>query len=141
MGWDALFDFLGAGGGLLILLQWLSGIPRRRLELKRDRKKTFRELLDDDMEQMNELMELYKTLQDENIQIQNRVSALERVVLLIEGCPTYHRCPARRLVQDYKAQFYYARTGQPRMGQKGQRYPRDNPTKPGDTPGPDGQPP
>lgn len=27
MGWDALFDFLGAGGGLLILLQWLSGIP------------------------------------------------------------------------------------------------------------------
>ena len=34
MGWDALFDFLGAGGGLLILLQWLSGIPRRRLELK-----------------------------------------------------------------------------------------------------------
>ena len=126
MGWDALFDFLGAGGGLLILLQWLSGIPRRRLELKRDREKTFRELLDDDMEQMNELMELYKTLQDENIQIQNRVSALERVVLLIE---------------DYKAQFYYARTGQPRMGQKGQRYPRDNPTKPGDTPGPDGQPP
>ena len=110
MGWDALFDFLGAGGGLLILLQWLSGIPRRRLELKRDREKTFRELLDDDMEQMNELMELYKTLQDENIQIQNRVSALERVVLLIEGCPTYHRCPARRLVQDYKAQFYYART-------------------------------
>ena len=89
MGWDALFDFLGAGGGLLILLQWLSGIPRRRLELKRDREKTFRELLDDDMEQMNELMELYKTLQDENIQIQNRVSALERVVLLIEGCPTY----------------------------------------------------
>ena len=49
MGWDALFDFLGAGGGLLILLQWLSGIPRRRLELKRDREKTFRELLDDDM--------------------------------------------------------------------------------------------
>ena len=55
MGWDALFDFLGAGGGLLILLQWLSSVPWRRLELKKGREKTYRDLLDGDLEQIKEL--------------------------------------------------------------------------------------
>lgn len=134
MGWDALFDFLGAGGGLLILLRWLSGVPWRRLELKKEREKTYRDLLDGDLEQIKEL-------RNEIFQLQEQVQAQDQRMALMVRCPSYNRCPVRHLVQDYKRKYYYPPSGQPRMGQKGQRYPRDNPTKPSNTPDPDGQPP
>ena len=36
MDWNALFNYLGTGGGLIVLLNWLAGLPllkrRKRLE-------------------------------------------------------------------------------------------------------------
>lgn len=38
MDWDALFGYLGTGGGLIVLLNWLAGLPllRRKNRLEKD---------------------------------------------------------------------------------------------------------
>ena len=65
MGWDAFFDFLGAGGGLLVLLRWLSDLPFVRLRLKGKREDTFRKMLEKDSQLINEL-------HDEVLQLKER---------------------------------------------------------------------
>ena len=30
MDWDALFNYLGTGGGLIVLLNWIAGLPLLR---------------------------------------------------------------------------------------------------------------
>ena len=41
MDWSVFFDFLGAGGGLMVLLKWLSDLPFVRLRLKGEREDAF----------------------------------------------------------------------------------------------------
>ena len=38
MDWDALFNYLGTGGGLIVLLNWIAGLPllRRKKALEKD---------------------------------------------------------------------------------------------------------
>ena len=134
MDWSELFNFLGAGGGLVVLLKWLTELPFVRLRLKGEREEAFRDMLDKDSELIGKLHGDILLLQE---QVSAQAQCLERLVL----CPSYSRCPARNVVQDYKSKFYHARTGQPQLGQKGKRMPRDNPTQPGGTPDPGGQPP
>jgi hypothetical protein len=134
MGWDAFFDFLGAGGGLLVLLRWLSDLPFVRLRLKGKREDTFRKMLEKDSQLINEL-------HDEVLQLKERFYAQEACLEKMVLCPVYDRCPARKFVQEYKAKYCYPPAGQPRLGQKGKRYPRDNTAQPGDAGGPGGQPP
>ena len=49
MDWSVFFDFLGAGGGLMVLLKWLSDLPFVRLRLKGEREDAFREMLEKDL--------------------------------------------------------------------------------------------
>ena len=55
MDWSVFFDFLGAGGGLMVLLKWLSDLPFVRLRLKGEREDAFREMLEKDSRLIDEL--------------------------------------------------------------------------------------
>mgnify|MGYP000512007747 CR=1 FL=1 len=44
MDWSVFFDFLGAGGGLMVLLKWLSDLPFVRLRLKGEGEDAFRDI-------------------------------------------------------------------------------------------------
>ena len=134
MDWSVFFDFLGAGGGLMVLLKWLSDLPFVRLRLKGEREDAFREMLEKDSRLIDEL-------HGEVLQLKERFYAQEACLEKLVLCPLYDRCPARRLVQEYKRKYYYPPVGQSRVGQKGKRYPRDNPTRPSGTQCPAGQPP
>lgn len=126
MDWSVFFDFLGAGGGLMVLLKWLSDLPFVRLRLKGEREDAFREMLEKDSRLIDEL-------HGEVLQLKERFYAQEACLEKLVLCPLYDRCPARRLVQEYKRKYYYPPVGQSRVGQKGKRYPRDNPTAGGDS--------
>lgn len=132
--WDAVFDYLGAGGGLIVLLNWLVRLPALRKRARQEEEEASRHIAEQDDKTI-------KTLYDEVRSFQERLAHLEGCLARIVVCPSYHRCPSRHLVQDYKRKYYYPPSGQPRVGQKGKRYPRDNPVQPGAAPGSGGQPP
>lgn len=80
----------------------------------------------------------------QNDEIRNLREALKRLEVVIQnllGCPHWPTCPARILVQDYKQKYFSKPNRQPRMAQKGQRYPRDNPDIAGGDVDSGGQPP
>lgn len=134
MDWDALFNYLGTGGGLIVLLNWIAGLPLLRKQKRLEKDDVSRHMAERDNEV---ILKLYDEIRD----FQARMSRLEGCIAKIVVCPMYDRCPARPLVQEYKRKYFYQRTGQSRVEQKGQRYPRDNPVQPGDAPDSAGQPP
>lgn len=134
MDWSELFNFLGAGGGLVVLLRWIAQLPFVRIRLRGKREEAFRDMLDKDSE-------LISKLHGDILQLQEQVRAQAQCLAKLVRCPSYDRCPARHVVQDYQTKFYPARTGQPQLGQKGKRKPRDNPTRPGGDPASGGEPP
>ena len=75
------------------------------------------------------------------ILLEEKVSGFLAVITHMEECRHYSACPARPVVQDYKRKYFRVPQRQPRMEQKGFRYPRDNPIQPGGVDNPDGQPP
>lgn len=95
MDWNALFNYLGTGGGLIVLLNWLAGLPllKRRKRLEKD--DVSRLMAEKDNET---IFKLYDEIRD----FQARMSRLEGCVAKIVVCPMYDRCPARHLVQDYR---------------------------------------
>ena len=105
MDWSVFFDFLGAGGGLMVLLKWLSDLPFVRLRLKGEREDAFREMLEKDSRLIDEL-------HGEVLQLKERFYAQEACLEKLVLCPLYDRCPARRLVQEYKRKSYYPPVGQ-----------------------------
>lgn len=78
---------------------------------------------------------------DEIRNLREAVARLEVVIQKLLGCPHWPACPARVLVQDYKQKYFRTADRQPRMEQKGKRYPRDNPGFDRGIDNPDGQPP
>lgn len=134
MDWDALFNYLGAGGGLIVLLNWVAGLPllRRKNHLEKD--DVSRLMAEKDNET---ILKLY----DEIRNFQARMSRLEGCIAKIVVCPVYDRCPARTLVQEYKRRYFPPGGRQPSVGQKGERRPRDRTASGDSSDGPDGQPP
>ena len=61
------------------------------------------------------------------------MSRLEAALSKLVICPMWNNCPARLLVQDYKRKYFYPPKRQPRVEQKGQHIPRDNPVEPGES--------
>lgn len=134
MDWDALFNYLGTGGGLIVLLNWLAGLPLLRRKNRLEKDDVSRHIAEKDNET---IVNLYDEIRD----FQVRMSRLEGCIAKIVVCPVYGRCPARTLVQDYKRRYFHPGGRQSPVGQKGERHPRDNPVAPGPADGPAGQPP
>lgn len=134
MDWDALFNYLGTGGGLIVLLNWIAALPLLRKKRKMEKDDVSRLMAEKDNQT---ILELYDQMREFRAGMFRLEGILERLV----DCPYWGRCPARVLVQDYKQKRYYKSTGQPRMGSKGKRHPRDNPVCYSDASDTDGQPP
>lgn len=134
MDWDALFGYLGTGGGLIVLLNWLAGLPLLRRKNRLEKDDVSRHIAEKDNET---ILNLYDEIRD----FQARMSRLEGCIAKIVVCPVYDRCPARTLVQDYKRRYFHPGGRQSPVGQKGERHPRDNPVAPGPADDPAGQPP
>lgn len=134
MEWDALFNYLGTGGGLIVLLNWIANLPLLRKKRKMEKDDVSRLMAEKDNQT---ILELYDQMREFRAGLFRLEGILERLV----DCPYFGRCPARVLVQDYKRKRHYKETGQPRVGSKRKRYPRDNPIQPGDIADIDGQPP
>lgn len=75
------------------------------------------------------------------ILLEKKASRFLSIITRMEECKRYAACPARPVVQDYKRKYFHAPVRQSELEQKGFRYPRDNPVKPGGVDCPDGQPP
>lgn len=135
MDWASLFDYLGAGGGLLVILNWLIALPAARKKARMDKDDVARHMETKDNQT---IVGLYDQIRE----FQERMARLEGCVAKMVVCPHYDRCPARHVVQEYKRDYFsrYAQ-GQPGMGQTGQRLPRSDTGKVGDDGDPDGQPP
>lgn len=120
--------------GLLNILQWafptgfsivnlvlMGAIWRKnRARLVADTRDTWQSIAESNNE----------ALLKQNDEIRNLREAIKRLELIIQdmlGCPHWITCPARILVQDYKQKYFNKSARQPRMAQKGQRYPRDHP--------------
>lgn len=134
MDWNALFSFLGAGGGMVVLLGWLSSLPSLRLKLRREKADADRDL--------HELyLERIKELNEHVLELSEQVEAFGTCLAKIVNCPLYGNCPARHVVQEYKRKYYYPHLDRSRMDKGGRRLARDDTREPGDAQGPAGQPP
>ena len=80
MDWSVFFDFLGAGGGLMVLLKWLSDLPFVQLRLKGEREDAFREMLEKDSRLIDEL-------HGEVLQLKERFYAQEACLEKLVLCP------------------------------------------------------
>ena len=80
MDWDALFNYLGTGGGLIVLLNWLAGLPLLRRKQKLDRDDVSRQMAARDNETIIRLYDEVRTFQE-------RLAAIEgcmaKMVVLI----------------------------------------------------------
>lgn len=122
MNWGALFDYLGAGGGLLVAVNWIINFPVLRRKTRLDK---------DDMSRLIEEREdeFREKQHADKLEILIRLSELENILFLLVRCKHYDACPARYKLQEYKANLQYQRNRQPDLHQKGFRFPRDNPTE------------
>lgn len=134
MDWDALFNYLGTGGGLIVLLNWIANLPLLRKQKRLEKDDVSRHMAEKDNET---ILKLYDEIRD----FQVRMSRLEGCIAKIVVCPIYDRCPARSFVQDYKRRYFHPDGRQSPVGQKGKRHPRDNPVTAGSSDGSAGQPP
>lgn len=134
MDWDALFNYLGTGGGLIVLLNWIANLPLLRKRRRMEKDDVSRLMAEKDNQT---ILELY----DQMREFRAGMFRLEGILEKLIACPYWERCPARVLVQDYKRKHYHREAGQPRMEPKGKRYPRDNPVCYSDASDTDGQPP
>ena len=134
MDWDALFNYLGTGGGLTVLLNWIAGLPllRRKKALEKD--DVSRQMAARDNET---ILWLYDQVQE----FRSRMFRLEGIVEKLSACPYWERCPARLVVSDYKRKYYHPKGRQPPMAEKGVRRPRSNTGKDAGIPDSAGQPP
>lgn len=119
MDWDALFNYLGTGGGLIVLLNWLAGLPLLRKKKSLEKDDVSRQMAARDNET---ILRLY----DEVRSFQERLAAIEGCMARMVVCPYYGHCPARDLVQDYKRKYYHPKGRQPPVAEKGFRRPRSN---------------
>lgn len=134
MDWDALFNYLGTGGGLIVLLNWIAGLPLLRKKKRLEKDEVSRHMAEKDNET---ILKLYDEIRD----FQARMSRLEGCIAKIVVCPVYDRCPARTLVQDYKRTYFPSGSRQSSVEQKGFRHPRDHPEEPREIAYPYRQPP
>ena len=134
MDWDALFNYLGTGGGLIVLLNWLAGLPLLRRKQKLDRDDVSRQMAARDNETIIRLYDEVRTFQE-------RLAAIEGCMAKMVVCPIYGRCPARDLVSEYKRKYYYPKGRQPPVAEKGFHRPRSNTGKDTGIPDSAGQPP
>ena len=125
MDWEALFSFLGAGGGLVVLLRWLSELPSLRLKVRKEKAEADRDIHE---QYLTRIKELNKHV----LELAEQVEAFGACLAKIVNCPLYGNCPARHVVQEYKRKYYYVNAGQTRLQKGGQRLARDDPRKPGD---------
>lgn len=64
MDWDALFNYLGTGGGLIVLLNWLAGLPLLRRKQKLDRDDVSRQMAARDNETIIRLYDEVRTFRN-----------------------------------------------------------------------------
>ena len=134
MDWDALFNYLGTGGGLIVLLNWLAGLPLLRRKQKLDRDDVSRQMAARDNETIIRLYDEVRTFQE-------RLADIEGCMAKKVVCPIYGRCRARDLVSEYKRKNYYPKGRQPPVAEKGFHRPRSNTGKDTGIPDTAGQPP
>lgn len=120
MDWDALFNYLGTGGGLIVLLNWLAGLPLLRKKKQLEKEDVSRQMAERDNQT---ILWLYDQVQE----FRGRMYRLESMVEKLSNCPHWDRCPARVLVSDYKRKYFYPKGRQSQMEQKGIRHPRSDP--------------
>ena len=133
MNWDIIIAVLSSSG-LTTLFSWLFNRKKMVARTRLDRDDIAREMREKDGETIQQLF-------DENKEMFKEVLAIKRLILKMVACKYYTQCPARYELQDYKQKYFNTQSGQSHMEQKGFRYPRDNPTKPGGTDDSGGQPP
>ena len=91
MDWDALFNYLGTGGGLIVLLNWLAGLPLLRKKKQLEKDDVSRQMAERDNQT---ILWLYDQVQE----FRGRMFRLEGMVEKLSSCPHWDRCPARVLV-------------------------------------------
>lgn len=133
MNWDIILAMLGTGG-VFTLFNWVVNLKAKRRKSVLDKDDISRLMAERDNE-------LILKQHEEKRDILERLSDMEEVLYKLVRCKHYDTCPARYKLQEYKANDRYRYNRQSSLEQKGFRYPRDNPVKPGGVDNPDGQPP
>lgn len=133
MNWDTLLAMLGTGG-LVAFINWLINLKATRRKSVLDKDDISRLMAERDNET---ILKLY----NENRNILEKLASLESMLFKLVVCKHYADCPARRELQDYKANIRYQHIRPSTMEQKGFRHPRDNPIEPCGDVSPAGQPP
>ena len=117
---DILQQVVSTGFGLWSIVLFLQVRKLKKAELKRDTVAVYQKIAESNNETL-------LNQNDKIILLEEKVSRLQIIIMRIEGCKYYSLCPARTIVQDYKRKYFNTPQRQPRLEQKGQRYPRDNP--------------
>lgn len=133
MTWDTLLAILGSGG-LITLINYLISLKtlRRKSTLNKDDVSRLMAQRDNET-----ILKLY----NENRNILEKLASLESMLYKLVACRYYDNCPARRELQEYKANLCQQRNRPSGMEPKGFRLPRDHPDQPGTANHPDRQPP
>ena len=80
MDWASLFDYLGTGGGLLVILNWLIALPAARKKARMDKDDVARHMETKDNQT---IVRLYDQIRD----FQERMARLEGCVVGVDGDP------------------------------------------------------
>lgn len=132
--WDIVRELINNGFGIWGIIMFVQMRRYKKAQLTHDTVAVYQKIAESNNEtllQQNEKI----------ILLEEKVSGFLAVITRMEECRRYAACPARPVVQDYKRKYFHVPPRQPRMEQKGFRYPRDNPIEPGGIDNPDGQPP
>lgn len=132
--WDIVRELVNNGFGIWGIIMFVQMRRYKKAQLTHDTVAVYQRIAESNNEtllQQNEKI----------ILLEEKVSGFLAVITRMEECRHYAACPARPVVQDYKRKYFHVPPRQPRMEQKGFRYPRDNPVEPGGADNPDGQPP
>ena len=142
---EQLFDILrelgNYGFGFWGLILFFQMRRLKKAELTRDTVNVYKDIAESSNETLEKLSERNQKQDAKIILLEDKISAFLAVITRMEECRRYAACPARPVVQDYKRKYFHAPVRQSELEQKGFRYPRDNPVKPGGVDCPDGQPP
>lgn len=139
--WDIIRELGNYGFGFWGLILFFQMRRLKKAELTRDTVSVYKDIAESSNETLEKLSERNQKQDAKIILLEDKISAFLAAIKRIEECKYYAACPARPVVQDYKSKYFRPSHRQSSMEQKGFRYPRDNPTKPGGVDDSGGQPP
>lgn len=129
-----ILNFLFGPGCIAAFWVWIKSRENRKATASKKRDDTYKQMYDN-------LSGTLIDLQNENIKLYKAVRNLNRTIQKAVTCPHYSGCPMRSELQEQTADGAndIRPLRQPAKHKKSRRMARDNPRKPGEPAGADGQ--